>query len=189
MSTNKFFRIAGWCSLVGALSMVIAVVFFMLSGQFPIAGIIGGILEYISLLLMIIVFYALYVALRSESKVISLAGMILLVVAIVVDIIANLNYGNTTLGNLWYLMISLPFLIYGFLALQSPRMSRGLAVVGFLTGVTYFISGAGGLLGSQNLADSISSISAILMLVWLVWLWRVLWSQKIVAALPIMQPA
>ena len=189
MYNNKFFRIAGWCALAGALSMVAAMVFFMLSGGSPVAGMVGGILEYISLLLLIFVFYALYIALRSESKGLSLAGLILLIIAIGVDIIANLNYGNITLSNLWYLVLSLPYLIFGFLAFRSTTMSRGFAVVGLLTGVTYFISGVGGLLGNQNLADNVSSLSAILMLVWQVWLWRVFLSRKFVTAIPEMATA
>ncbi len=189
MSNNKFFRIAGWCALAGALTMVAAVISFMLSTGSPAAGMIGGILEYISLLLMIFVFYALYVALRPESKILSLVGLILLIAAIVVDIVANISYGNTTLGNLWYLLLSLPFLIYGYLSFRSARISRGFAIVGLLTGVTYFVAGLGGFLGSQNLADSVSSISAILMLVWELWVWRVLLSKNIVAVSPILQAA
>ncbi len=189
MSNNKFFRIAGWCALAGALTMVGAVISFMLSGGNPAAGMLGGILEYISLLLLIFVFFALYTDLRSESNVLSLVGLILFVVAIVVDVVANLSSGNTTLSNLWYLVLSLPFLIYGYLCLRSQRISRGFAIIGLLTGITYLVAGVGGFLGKQNIADGISSISALLMLVWELWLWRVFWSKKIVNASPKLQAA
>jgi hypothetical protein len=179
MSGNKLFRTAGWCALVGALAMVAAVILFMLSGSAPIAGTIGAILEYISLLLLIIVFYALFIALRSESNGLSITGMVLLLAAILVDIIANVVYGNTTFSNFWYLLLSFPFLIYGYLGFRSGKMSRGFAVVGLLTGATYLISGVGGLLGSQAVSDGVSTIATLLMLVWVFWVWRVLWSPQI----------
>ena len=178
MSNTKLFRIAGWCALVAALSMLAAVVFFM------IAPTVGGILEILFLLLLIVIFYALYVAHRSESKGLSLAGLILLIAAILVDVVSMQNYGNITLGNLWYLLFSLPFLIFGFLAFRSSRMPRGLAVLALLAGVTYFIAAVGGFLGSQAIAENVSSISILFVLAWLVWLWRVFLSKKMAAASP-----
>jgi uncharacterized membrane protein YwaF len=152
--------------------------------SFFIAGLVGGILEIISLLLLIFVFYALYIAHRTESKGLSLAGLILLIAAIGVDIVSMANYGNITLSNLWYLLLSLPFLIFGFLAFRSQRMPRGLAVVALLAGVTFFIAGVVGLLGSPDMADNISLLSILLMLVWLVWLWRVFLSEKMTTSIP-----
>jgi hypothetical protein len=184
MSNNKLFRTAGWCALVGALSMVAAVVSFIFSGAAPIAGMVGGILEYISLLLLVFVFYALSIAHRSESKGLGLAGLILLIVAIVVDVVAYVNYGNTILSNLWFLLLSLPFLIFGFLAFRSARMPRGLAVVALLAGVTSFISGVGGLLGNQAIADNVGSFPFLFMLIWEVWLWLVFVSKKFATASP-----
>jgi hypothetical protein len=157
--------------------MIAAVVFFY------IAPMIGGILLTIFLLLLIVVFYALYVAHRSEAKGLSLAGLILVFPAIGMAIVANMN-DNTFLVNLWYLLFSLPFLIFGFLAFRSVRIPRGLAVVALLTGITYLISGVGGLLGSQVIADNVSTLSSILMLVWLVWLWLVFVSKKFATASP-----
>ncbi len=119
MSANKLFRTAGWCALAGAIAMIAAMVFFM------IAPMVGGILEYISLLLLVFVFCALYVAHRAESKWLSLAGLILLIAAIGTDVFSMANYGNSTLGNLWYLLFSFPFLIYGFLTFRNARMPRG----------------------------------------------------------------
>jgi hypothetical protein len=176
MTNNNLFRIAGWCALAGAVSMVLAVVSFM------IVPVLGGILEILFLLLLIVVFYALYVAHSSESGVLSLVGLILLIAAIVVDVVSMQNYGSTFLSNLWYLLFSFPFLIFGFLAWRSNRMPRGLAVVALLAGVTYFISGVGGFLGSQALAENVSSLSILFVLVWLVWLWRVFLSKKFAAA-------
>jgi hypothetical protein len=189
VSNNKLFRIGGWCALAAAFTMLAAVISFMLSGGYPAAGLVGGILEYISLLLLIFVFFALYADFRSESKGLSLVGLILLVVAIVVDVFANFSNGNTILSNLWYLVLSLPFLIYGYLTFRSPSMSRGFAIAGLLTGITYLIAGIGGFLGNQNIADSVSIISALLMLVWEVWLWRVFWSKSDIKTAPKLRPA
>ena len=118
-----------------------------------------------------------------KSSVLSLIGLILLVGAIVVDVIANISSGNTILSDLWYLLLSFPFLIYGYLCLRSQRISRGFAIIGLLTGITYFVAGVGGFLGNQNIAESVSGISALLMLVWEVWLWRVFWSKRVIIAL------
>jgi uncharacterized membrane protein YwaF len=172
MSANKLFRTAGWCALAGAIAMIAAMVFFM------IAPLVGGILEYISLLLLVFVFCALYVAHRAESKWLSLAGLILLIAAIGADVFSMANYGNSTLGNLWYLLFSFPFLIYGFLSFRNARMPRGLAVVALLAGLILFVSGVIGLLGNPDLSDNVSTFAFLLILVWEVWLWRVFLSKK-----------
>jgi hypothetical protein len=174
MPSNRFFRIAGWCALASALLLVAAAVSFPLG-----AGTVGGVLEIVFLLTLVFVFYALYVTHRSESRWLSLAGMILVFPAIGMDVASMTNYGNTLLGSLWYLLLSLPFLVFGFLAFGSAKMPRGLAVVALVIGVAYVVSGAAGLLGSQNLADSVSLIPMVLTLVWLVWLCRVFLSGRL----------
>jgi hypothetical protein len=177
MTNNNLFRTAGWSALAGAIIMVVAMVSFML------APMLGGILEFLFLLLLIYIFCALYVVHRSESKGLSLAGLVLLVAAVVADVISMQNYGNTFLSNLWYLLFSFPFLIFGFLAWRSDRMPRGLAVLALLAGATYFISAVGGLLGSQAIAEGVSTLSILFVLVWLVWLWQVFLSKKFAVAL------
>jgi hypothetical protein len=177
MSSNKLFRSAGWLAFAGAVLLIVTIVCLYIAHD------LGDILLTIFFLLLIGIFYALYVAHRSESKGLSLAGLILVFPAVGVAIAANLS-DNTFLSNLLYLLISLSFLIFGFLAFRSARMPRGLAVVTLLTGVTYLISGVAGLLGSQAIAGSVSTLSTLLVLVWLVWLWRVFLSKKINATLP-----
>ena len=63
MTDNKFFRVAGWVTLVSALLMLAAFVSFPLG-----AGMVGGVLEILGLLGLIFVFYALNVAHRSQAK-------------------------------------------------------------------------------------------------------------------------
>lgn len=183
MNNNNFFRITGWCAFAAALAMLGAVISFML------APILGGILEYLFLLLLIVVFYGLYVTHRSESKGLSLTGLLLLLIAIVVDGISMSNYGNPTLSNLWYLAFSLPFLIFGFLGLRSPRLPRGLTVLALLTGGIYLVSGVGGFLAGPAFADNVSSVAILSVLAWLVWLWRVFLSAKFASTLPVATPA
>lgn len=181
MPDYRLFRIAGWCALASAVLLVAAAVSFPLG-----AGAVGGALEVVFLLTLAFVFYALYVAHRSESRWLSLAGLILVLPAIGMNVASMTNYGNTVLSGLWYLLLSLPFLIFGILAFRSAKMPRGLAVVALLIGATSFISGAAGLLGSQDLSDNVSLIPMVLMLVWLGWLCRVFLSGRLTSeGLPI----
>ena len=177
MSNEKLFRTAGWCALASALLTVLAMVSFLFAGATPSAGMIGMSFEVVSLLLLVFVFYALAIAHRSESKWLGFAGMILLVVALVVDFVSQ-QVNNPILFGLWYLLFSLPFLIFGYLGVRSAWMPRVLAILAFLAGVIYFVAGVFGLLGNPVIADSISTLSILFVLVWSVWLWRVLLSNK-----------
>lgn len=183
MTNNKLFRTAGWCSLAAAICIPFALVSFILSGSAPSAGMVGMVFEILSLLLLVYVFYALSIAHRPESKWLGFAGMILLVVAIVIDIVSQ-QVNNTFLFGLWYLLYSLPFLIFGFLGLRSARMPHVLAVLVLLAGVITFIAGIVGLLGNSGLADGIQPLSIPFYLAWAVWLWRVLVSKKFAIASP-----
>jgi hypothetical protein len=181
---SKLFRSAGWGALADAILLPLAMVSFVLSGAVPIAGMVGMLLEILSLLLLVFVFYALSVAHRSESRWLGFAGMILLVAALVVDVVSQ-QYQTSFLFGLWYLLFSLPFLIFGYLAWRSARMPRGLAVLALLTGAITFIAGVLGLLGNPAMADSIQQFAILFMLAWEVWLWRVLVSKKFAAASPV----
>jgi hypothetical protein len=177
MTNNKLFRTAGWCALASALLMLAAFISFPLG-----AGMIGGVLEILGLLVLIFVFYALYVAHRSEAKGLSLAGFILVVAAIVVDVYSMINNGPPFLYNLWYLLLSLPFLIFGFLAYKSTRMPRGLAVLALVAGIFFFIAGVCGFIVGTDFADNVSLIAILAMFVWQFWLWRVFLSKKFASA-------
>ena len=188
MENNKLYRTAGWCALASAVLMVLAMASFIFAGAAPAAGMIGMSFEVISLLLLVFVFYALAVLHRAESKWLGFAGVILLVVALVVDIVSQ-QVNNTILFGLWYLLFSLPFLIFGYLGFRSARMPRVLAILAFLAGAIYFIAGVFGLVGNPDLADNISTLAILFVLVWSVWLWRVLVSKKFAAANPQPLPA
>jgi hypothetical protein len=178
VSNNNLFRIAGWCAILAALIMVS---FLVLSSIAPTSA-VGVILAIIGVLLMTLVFYALYVAHRSESAGLSLAGLVLWILAGVVDIASLANPANTWLYAVDSLLFSLPFLIFGFLAYRSASMPRGLGLIGLLTGVVWLITGAASFIGSTTMGMVASLGGFVLMLVWLVWLWRVFSSGKLAMA-------
>jgi hypothetical protein len=183
MNNNRLFRTAGWCALASAIGIPFAMVLFIYSGNAPFAGMVGMIFEIISMMLLVFVFYTLSVAHRSESKWLGFAGMILFIVSIVVDIVSQ-QVQSAFLFGLFYLLFSMPYLIFGYLALRSTRIPRGLAVLALLAGGFNFIAGVFGILGNPTMADSLQSFSILFMLAWAVWLWRVLVSNKFAAASP-----
>jgi hypothetical protein len=183
MANNKLFRTAGWCALAGAICIPFALVSFILSGNVPIMGMVGMIFEILSLLLLVFVFYALSIAHRPESKWLGFAGLVLFIASIVMDVVSQ-QVQSAVLFGVYYLLYSLPFLIFGYLGLRSVRMPRLLAVLALLTGGIAFIAGVIDLFGKPSLADNIQSVSILFMLAWAVWLWRVLRSKKFTAASP-----
>jgi hypothetical protein len=175
MSNEKLFRIAGWCALGCVVVMIAALISIMLSPS------VGVFLEILFLLGLIVVFYALYVAHRSEAGKLSLAGLVLAAAAVVVDLLSLLNEGNVFLLSLWYVLISLAFLIIGYLAWRSSKMPRGVAVAALVAGAFSLITGLGGFLGSESFNSVVRLLAVLAMLVWLIWLWRVFWSKKLLA--------
>jgi hypothetical protein len=180
MNNSKFYRIAGWCALVVAL--------LMLAIHVVPAGAAGIELIFtIAILLgLTFVFYVLYVAYRAESAGLSLAGLVLWILAFGLNLIGLVtNLVNPFLSNVGSLLWSLPFLIFGFLAYRSFKMPRGLAVVTLLTGTVYLILGAAGFMGSETFINWGNLVGDVFMLVWLVWLWRVFWSDKFATTRPL----
>jgi hypothetical protein len=182
MFGKNLYRNAGWCALAAAILLVASSITFILSGEALTGVMVGVILLDIGLLLMAFVFYALYIVHRPESKVLGLAGLILWVISIGVSMASGTNSGNIPLNSLWNLLISLSFLIFGFLAWRSTRMPRGIAVVAILAGAIALIAGIGGLLGNLTILGNLSAFSQLFMLVWTIWLWRVLLSKKFAAS-------
>jgi hypothetical protein len=180
MPNKNLFRIAAWCVLVVVLINLADFVLFP-SGKPTVAELI---LEVLLFLVLAFVFYALYVAHRVESPGLSLAGLVLSFVSVAVNLASLGNFGNTFLSNASTLLLSLPFLIFGFLAWRSARMPRGLAIVTLLAGAFFLIGGVAGFIGSATVAGVAGLASLVFMLVWAVWLWRVLLSNKFTAASP-----
>jgi hypothetical protein len=177
MNSNQLFRNAGWCALVVALLMV--AIHVVPSGA---PGIVGLILGIVILLGLTFVFYALYVAHRAESAGLSLAGLILWILAVGLNLISMVSTVSIFLGYVGSLLWLLPFLIFGFLAYRSDRMPRGLAVMAFLSGISLLIATVAGMMGSEAVVNVVSLVADIFMLVWLVWLGIVFLSKKFAAA-------
>ena len=180
MSNKYFFRIAGWSALLIILINVLIMLIFP-SGKPTGAEMV---FEIFSLLVLTFVFFALYGAHRSESAGLSLAGLILWLPGLGVNI-ANVLTSNDFLNLLGTLLLSLPFLIFGFLAYRSARMPRGLAVVTLLTGILYLITGVSGLMGIAVIGEYAGLVAAVLMLAWAVWLCVVFTSKKFAATSPV----
>lgn len=178
MSNNSLYRTAGWCALLTALLTVVVFVIFTVAPTSSLTLILGV----VSLLVMTLVFYALYVAHRSESAGLSLAGLILWIVAGVANIASLANPTNNALYAVSTMAFAVPILIFGFLAYRSPKMPRGLAVVALLTGVVWGLAGAVSFNGPTDIAMAANLAATVFWLVWLVWLWRVFSSGKLAAA-------
>jgi hypothetical protein len=178
MSDNRLFRIAGWCAILAALIMVS---FLVLSSIAPTSA-VGMILATIGVLLMTGVFYALYVVHCPESAGLSLAGLVLWILAAAVDIASLANPDNTLLYAADSLLFALPFLIFGFLSYPSAKMPHALGLIALLTGVVWVIAGAASFVGSTAVGMVASLGAFALMLVWLVWLWRVFSSGRLATA-------
>lgn len=178
MSNNNLFRIAGWCAVLSALATVAVFVIFTVAPTSSLAGILGT----VAVLVVTIVFYALYVAHRSESAGLSLAGLVLWIVAAVLNIASLVNPANNALYAVASLAFALPLLIFGFLAFSSAKMPRGLGVMALLSGVVWVIAGAVSVNGMTTTMGMVTSLGAtVFWLAWLVWLWRVFSSEKIMA--------
>jgi hypothetical protein len=181
MANKNLFRIAGWCALVTG---VIMVAFHVVPAGLPV--IVGMVLSIVDLLGLTIVFYALYVAHRAESAGLSLAGLILWLLAFVLNLIGLLtSLVNPFLSNVGSLLWALPFLIFGVLALRSASMPRGLAVLALLTGAVFLILGVAGFMGSAAIVDGGNLVADILMLAWIVWLGILFLSKKFATASPV----
>ncbi len=172
MTNDKLFKIAGWCALGCVAAMVAALIFLMFVPS------LGVILEILFLLMLIVVFYALYITHRAESSNLSLVGLVLAGIAILADLVSLLSEGTVFLVSLWYLMVALALLIFGYLAWRSSKMPRGLAIAALVSGGFFLLAGFAGFLGSAGFAGTVSLIAIIAMFVWLIWLWRVFWGKK-----------
>ena len=178
MSNNNLFRIAGWSAFVTALLML---AFHVFPGGVPAS--VGVVFTIITLLGLTVVFYALYVAYRSESAMLALAGLVFWLLTFILNLIGLVtNSVNMFLSSLGSLLWALPFLIFGFLAWRSVWMPRGLAMLALLAGAVAFVLAVTGFMGSATIVDSGNLVLDILMLVWIVWLGIVFLSKKFAAA-------
>ena len=178
MSNNKLFRFAGRCALATVLLTLVVWGFYITAPTSSLILILGV----LTMFVLTPVFYALYVFHRSESAGLSLVGLVLWVVAAVLQIVSLLAITNNFLYAIASLVFALPLLVFGFLAYRSTRMPRGLALVTLLTGIVWLILGAVSFNGTTTLAMVGGVASTLFMVVWLVWLWRLFTSGKLVTS-------
>jgi hypothetical protein len=176
MKNNQLFQIAGWCALAAALLML--AIHVLPSGT---SNMIGLIITIGTMLGLTVVFYALYYFHRVESAQLSLTGLVLWILAFVLNLFSLIGVLNTFLGYLASFFWLLPFLIFGYLAYQTAKIPRGLAVVALLCGISLLIATAAGIMGSDGVVNAVSLIADIFMLVWAVWLGFVFMSKKFTA--------
>jgi hypothetical protein len=177
MKNNQLFRIAGWCAIIVGLLMV---GFHVVPSG--VSGAVGLVLTLGVLLGLTVVFYALYVAHRTESAGLSLAGLVFWILALVVNLFGMVNTISTFLGVLGSFFWLLPFLIFGYLALKSSRMPRGLGVVALLAGLSLLIATVAGIMGNESIVNVVALVADVFMLAWTVWLGVVFLSKKFTAA-------
>jgi hypothetical protein len=125
------------------------------------------------------VFYALSVAHRSESAVLSLAGLVLWIPTGILGIASTLLPDNLSLSAMNDLLSSALLLIFGFLAYRSVKMPRGLAFMVLSGGVLNLISAAGWFIGSMAIRAWAALGIFAFVSAWLVWLWRVFSSGRL----------
>lgn len=171
MANNQLFRFAGWCA---ALAVVLSVLAFV-----PFAAATSGstlVISTLTLLVLTVVFYALYVVHRAESAGLSLAGLVLWVLAGAVNFFSLLSQNDESLYKAANLLFALPLLVFGLLAYRSSKMPRGVALLALVGGVAWAIA------GFIPFGMALSYLTTVIWLAWLVWLWRVFSSRKLASA-------
>jgi hypothetical protein len=142
-------------------------------------GPINVVLASAALLVVTVVFYALYAFHRAESAGLSLAGLVLWIAAAAVNFASLFDMTNNVLYGVASLLFALPLLIFGYLAYRSSRMPRGLAVMALLSGVVWAVTGALSFGGGSSIGLALTLVATIFWVVWLVWLWRVFGSDRL----------
>jgi hypothetical protein len=176
MTNNNFFRISGWCAVL--VAMLLLAIHVVAPGTSSMAGLF---LKLGILLGLTWVFYALYVAHRTESAGLSQAGLAFWLLALGMKLI-NLAGDQSTFPLYGEALFWLaPTLIFGILACRNSRMPRGLAVLAFLAVISFFITAVAGGLGIVMAAKAANVASDVFILVLLVWLGFVFVSEKFAA--------
>lgn len=162
------------------MSVVFTVFSFVMFSVAP-TSVLNVVVSTAALLVVSVVFYALYVFHHPESAGLSLAGLVLWIAAGVANFASLFDMKNNTLYAAASLLFALPLLLFGYLAYRSAKMPRGLAVMALLSGVAWAVTGLVSF-GSPSIGLVLTLVSTVFWVVWLVWLWRVLSSGKLATA-------
>jgi hypothetical protein len=174
MSNRDVFRIGGWSALLAALISVAAAVSITVA---PDNVTLQAMLTVVGVLILTPVFYALFVAHRAEAAGLSLAGLVLWVVALVPNVVGSIDPKIISLPSAGMAFVP-PFLVFGFLAWRNVSWPNGLAGLLVSAGILFGIAGIVSYSRTTDLGNAIAAIGAILLLVWSLWIWRIFTSEK-----------
>lgn len=170
MSDKKVIQISRWCAL---LAVVLMLSFFILISIAPSSN-LGVLLALAGILILTPVFYALYLIHRSESAILSLAGLIFWLPAGALDMASLINHENTLIYIIDCFIFSVPLMIFGYLAYKSKIMRNSIAIMPLVSGAFYLFSGMATFYHSETIGMYTGLGGLVFMLIWFVWLFFIL---------------
>ncbi|CAG0953554.1 hypothetical protein GPROT1_00276 [Gammaproteobacteria bacterium] len=179
MSNRNLFRIAGFSTF---LTLVLYLGGFGVGAANP--ALVGPFLAVASIVFLVVV-YALYVVHRAESSGLAIGAALLTAVGLIVSVLAG---DPNTPTNILYAVSAIIFgvgiVLFGWLAYNSAKMPRGLAIAALVAGALslsagFFDLGGNGLLDVANLLNFGSIIPFF---VWMIWLGRLFLTGKLTTA-------
>lgn len=179
MSNANLFRIAGYASF---LTIVLWIGGFGVGAINP--ALVGPVLAVASIVFLVVV-YALYVVHRAESSGLALGAALLTAIGLIISILSgDPNTPNNTLYAISAVVFGIGIILFGWLAYNSAKMPRGLAIAGLIAGAFslvagFFYFGGAGLL---DLANLLNFGSIIPFFVWMIWLGRRFLTRKLATA-------
>lgn len=170
MSNNNLFRYSGIAAISSAVIYVLTLAVGIATGD--ASSTVGVILTIVSILLFLLVTYALYVVHRRESAGISLIALILAGGGTIGGLFLDPTK-ITPLFGLVALVYGIGLALFGWLAYRSPKMPRGMGIVVIVTGVLALILAAVAFAGGGiEIFGLVNLILTVPYVVWLIWLGR-----------------
>ncbi|MBI5654020.1 MAG: DUF4386 family protein [Chloroflexi bacterium] len=180
MSNSNLFRIAGYAAF---LTLVLWIGGFGIGAVNP--ALVGPFLAIASIVFLVVV-YALYVVHRAESSGLTLAAALLTAIGLIVSILAGDPSvpANATMYGVSAIIFGAGVVLFGWLAFNSGKMPRGLAIAALIAGALSLIAGffyLGGV-GLLDIANLLNFGSIIPFFVWMIWLGRLFLTNKLATA-------
>ena len=180
MSTSTLFRVAGYSAIV---TLVLWIGGFAIGAVSP--ALVGPALA-LAAIIFLVVIYALYLVHRTESSGLALGATLLTALGMIVSLFAGdpsvptnaFFYGTCTV------VFGVGIVLLAWLAFNSPKMPRGLAIAVLIMGIMSLVAGVfylGGA-GMLDIANLLNFGSIIPSIVWMLWLGRLFLSGKMATA-------
>lgn len=174
MSNKSLFRFAGW-------SAILSIVFSFAMFAF-VSGGRGGMFMAVSIIAAIFtaaVLYGLYVFHRPQAATLSLAMLVIGVVGLILE---NIAQGpETTLGMITGIVYGVAFLLVGYLGYGAPRMPRWLAIMAYVIGISGLLAAVGTAIGLAAF-EYMFYLQFLTWIAWSIGIWRWFTSSKTVVA-------